>query len=522
MAKLAFGSALREALLEGIQDTAGVIVPNYGPSGRNTFVEPKLDIPMAMSSGKEILSDFSLEDPLKQLGCAILCESVKTMAEYTGDGISAAVLLCNEILRAGQKMLAAGANPIQLRKGIQFASEAACKAIWRAAQPADSFSKLAQIARNSAREEVVGDILVQALEKAGIEGVISIEDSQQRETTICWGGIQYDYGWFASEFANDSTGRVANLYEPYVLLMDKKIESIYEIQSVLEAVSREKKSLLIIAADIRPEVLRLILLNVKRNGLKVVVATAPGHGDSRHRHMEALAARLGALRIHEYNLFELENKGVAVCGKVEIAQVDKNHTQLSGLPQEDSEAILLQKQRIQQMFSQSTNLYDQENLRLTLAILAGQTVTIRVGGVSEVAMFEQKRLLEQALAAVQTAKDTGILPGGGKGFLLGLPEAQGRMAQLSGDEALGAQCVVQALCQPAKTIAENAGVSGSVVVEHLLSSNSLFWGFDARQKDYCDLAQRGILDSAGAVVGALNIAAETAATILTAEAAIYS
>lgn len=521
MAKLAFGNELRDTLLEGIKDTAKVITPNYGPSGRNTFVEPKLDIPMAMSRGGQILQDFSLDDPLKQLGSAILCQGVQAMADHTGDGISATVVLCNDMLCIGQKILAAGANPIPFRKGLLHAAESASRAIWNSAIPANDLVILSQIARNSARQDDVADLMVRALKIAGADGVISVEDSQQREATLHWGGIQYDYGWLAPEFANDTTGRLAQLQNPYVLLMDKTVESIYELQTVLEGISQKHRPLLIIAADMKPEVLRILLLNVKRKSVNIVVSLAPGHGDSRHRHMEALAARLGAVRIDAYSLPELKHHGLELCAQVASAQVDKHHTQLSGLPLGDPGAIAALKRRIIQARSQISDPYELDDLQLTLAILSGQAVTIRAGGISEVAMFEQKRLLEQALAAVHTARETGVLPGGGKGFLLGIPAAQACANTLSDDEARGAQCVVQALKQPTMTLAENAGHPGSVIVNRLLTCATPFYGFDARQNAFVDLAQQGILDPAGSIVGALSIAAETAATILTVDAAVY-
>lgn len=521
MAKLAFGSQLRKAMLEGVHTTAKVVVPNYGPSGKNTFVEPKLDIPMAMSSGARILQDFTLEEPLHQMGSAILCEAVKTLGSHTGDGVSAAVVLCSSMLRTGEKMLAAGVNPMLLRKGMEKASEAAAQAIWNGAVQPEGASFVYQVALNSSKNQEVAKILSDAFEKAGDEGIVTIEDTQDRDTRIRYGGIQYEYGLLASEFANDETGTVARQWNPFVLLVDKKIENIYELQTILEEASKKKVPLLIIAKDIKPEVLRIILMNVRRKTANVVVASAPGHGESRCRHMQALAAKLGAVLIDDQCGIELKNCGLEICGRVESAQIDRKQTCLRGIPNGNPELVELLKKRTKRMLEEADDAYEMEKLQLTQSILSGQTVTILVGGISEVAMFEQKQLLENALSAVCTARETGILPGGGKGFLLGIPAVKECINSLSGDEVRGAQCVLRALQEPVRTIAENAGVSGAVVVDTLLSNDQLFYGYDAAAQQYADLSEHGLLDPAGTIVGALTVAAETAAAILTVEAAVY-
>lgn len=521
MAKLAFGSQLRGKMLEGVKETAQIIVPNYGPSGKNTIVEPQLDVPMAMRSGARILEDFSLENPLMQMGAALLCKGAKGVGGITGDGVTATVVLCRAMLEAGEKLLAAGVNPIPLRRGMEKAAEAAIQGIWDAAIPADEDAIPYKVAFCSSNDETAAQILAEAYSHAGKDGIITIEDTQERNTRLRYGGIQYDYGLAASEFANDEQGTTAKLWNPYVLLVDKKIEDIYELQTILEQVSRKKVPLLIITKDIKQEALRIILMNVKRKAANVVVATAPGHGDSRRRHMEALAARLGSVLIDDQCGLELRHCGLELCGRVEAAQIGRNHTLLTGIPNANPEMVEILKRRTRRLLEETSDSYEIEKLQLTLSILAGQIVTVLVGGVSEIAMFEQKYLLENALSAVRTAQETGILPGGGKGFLLGVPTVRKLMDTLEGEEYYGAQCIEQALLAPVKTIAENVGVSGSVVVNHLLSETRLSYGFDAAKQEYTDLFQRGILDPAGTIVGAVSIAAETAATLLTVEAAVY-
>lgn len=521
MANIQFGAPLRNALIQGIRDTARVVVPNYGPLGRNTLVQPKTDIPMFLSSGGKILEDFSLEDPVKCMGSQILCDGVKTLAGHTGDGVSGAVVLCNAMVEFGSKALGAGANPIRFRRGMEKATQAAVNAIWNRAVPLEAEQDVYPLALHVTGDQQVARILAEAWNLAEDGKTLTIEDSQQGETRIHAGGIRYGYGWMANEFANDETGTAAKQWNPYVLLADKRIENIYELQTILEQTAKKKIPLLMIVKDMKPEVLRVILMNVKRKSANIVVATAPGHGQSRRRHMEALAAKLGAVLVEEHSGLNLKNCGLEICGRVEYAQVDRQQTYLRGAPAGNQDRIQELRRSAQNQLAVTTDAYEREKLQLTLAILAGQTVTISVGGTTEVAMFEQKHRLENGLAALVTAQETGVLPGGGKGFLLGIEAAEQCMASLEDEETLGAKCVAEALTCPLKTIAENTGKSGALVEDAVMASEMLFYGFDGEKQRYVDLRREGILDPAGSVVGALMVASETAATVLTAEAAVY-
>lgn len=521
MAKIVFGESLRKELMEGVRDTCRLVGTNYGPLGGNTLVQPKLDIPMFLNSGAKLLESLALEQPVPEMGSRMLRDSVLTLCDHTGSGASSTVVLCNALLEAGNKVICAGANPVHLGKGMLLAARKAADAIWSKAESLDADTDIYALALHTTQDEETAEILASAWQQADNGSPITIEDSRNSQTQIHSGGIRYEYGWMAPEFTNDETGTCAKLWNPYVLLVDKRIDDIYELQSILESVSQKKVPLLMIVRDMKPEILRVILMNVKRKTANIVVATAPGHGDSRRRHMEALAARLGAALIDEHWGQMLKGCGLEVCGRVEYAQISKDQTILRGIPAGDTEKLTVLQHRALGLLEETTDEYEREKVQMTLSILAGQTITITVGGVTEVAMFEQKQRLEAGLASLLTARDTGTLPGGGKAFLLGLPQVEICIRSLEGDAALGAQCVREALSAPLKTITCNAGISSGIVLENLQRSNELFYGYDITQQSYVNLRKAGILDPAGTVVGALLVAAETAATILTAEAAIY-
>lgn len=517
MAKLAFGAPLRVGLAEGVERTAGVVAGNFGPGGRSTIVEPRTDIPMVMNSGGKILADFSLEEALPRLGSDILLEATKKVARDWGDGVSATAILCRALVQQGGKLLAAGANPIRLREGMLAAARAASESLETMARPVTAEAHYA-IARNASGQEDVARLVTQALEQAGAMGEVLVEDSQRRETTLRLGDIRYDYGWAAPEFANDPSHRLAVLRNPYVLLADLVLDDIYSLQTLLEQVSRDRVPLLIIAREIKPAPLRVILMNVKRGNANVVVSLAPGHGEGRRLHMQALAARLDCPLVDEVTGRDLRHRGLELCARVESARIGKEETILAGLPPENLSRLTPLRARVADMLADTAEEYERDKLRLTQSILAGKTVVIQVGGVTEVEMFQRKQSIENALLAIRSAQGGGVLPGGGKGFLMAIPPIQN--LSLAGDEALGAKCVVEALKAPVITLCRNAGYPGTAVCQRLLELEGEM-GFNARTGQYENMIQSGILDPARTIAGAIRAATETAATLLTAQAAVY-
>lgn len=517
MTKLAFGTPLRVGLAEGIERTAGVVAGNYGPGGRSTIVEPRSDIPMVMNSGGKILADFSLEEALPRLGSDIMLEAVKKVAQDWGDGVSATAILCQALMRHGGKLLSAGANPIRLRDGMLAAAREAEESLKVLAKPVNTYEHYS-IAYNASSQEDVAWLVTQALEQVGPQGEVLVEDTQRRDTTLRIGDIRYDYGWAAPEFVNDPSHRLAVLQNPYVLLADLVLDDIYALQTILEQVSRDRVPLLIIAREIKPSPLRVILMNVKRGNANVVVSLAPGHGDGRRLHMQALAARLNCPLVDEVIGRDLQHCGLELCARVESARIGKEETVLAGLPPENSSRLAPLRARVADMLADAVEDYERDKLRLTQSILAGKTVVIQVGGVTEVEMFQRKQSIENALLAIRSAKKGGVLPGGGKGFLLCIPAIQS--LSLEGDEALGVQCVMEALKAPVITLCQNAGYSGTAVCQHLLDSDRDI-GFNVQTGEYENLIQSGILDPARTIACAIRAATETAATLLTAQAAVY-
>lgn len=519
MAKLAFGAQLHKALQEGVEKTARVVAPNYGSSGKSTIVEPRADIPMVMNSGAKILADFSLEASLQQMGCGILCNGTRQIANSCGDGVSTTVILCNALIRQGEKMLSAGVNPMLLRSGMLKAAQAAVEALERQAIPVRSEKDLYQIARNATRRDDVTELVCQAIDHAGADGEIRVEDTQLRDSAMRIGDVRYDYGWSAPEFANDPTGRMAELHAPYVLLVDKVIRDIYELQTILEQVSYRKVPLLIIAREIKPEPLKIILMNVKRGNAHIVVSQAPGHGEARHLHMEALAARLKCTLIDECYASRIRDCGLEACARIDRATVTREETCLTGLPPEDLLLTTPLRNRLDRMLAQASDDYEKEKLQLARSILVGKSVVIQVGGVTEVEMFERKQCVESALLAVQAARKGGFLPGGGKGYLLGIPPIL--KLELENDARFGAECVAEALKEPIMALAENVGFSGKSVCLHALESADMGHGFNMQTGAFEDLVQSGIIDPAKNIVESVRVAVETAAALLTVQAAVY-
>ena len=461
MAKVYHAQELRNKIFEGVEKLEKVISPNFGPSGRNTVYAQENDIPLVMNSGRKILPQIEPAREAGTLSMRILRDAALETVKEQGDGAAAAVLLAKAMLENGRKFTEAGYSPVAMRKGMAKAADAAADEIKKYGRAVQDRKDIEAIAVSASGDPDIGRLIADVCEKAGPDGAINVEDSQRPETEIRFGGIRYDGGYFSSMFANDFTGRSVHLENPYVMLIDQKIDNIRQIQHVLKEMIGKKSTLLMIVQDMTTEVLNLILTNVKRDVFRVVVAHAPGFGNTRKRNMQALAAKTGAVLIEEYCGYELKDCGLEVCKRVENAVLDKDSTCLKGTPFCDEKRVEILKKRTRELLSQTQDEEVRSEIRETLGILNGDTVIIRAGGTTEPEMFETKQRIESGLAAVRAGVQSGIVPGGGKAFLLGKPAVEKLASQMDPEEEKGAECLLYALQAPVCQIAENAGMSGT-------------------------------------------------------------
>lgn len=521
MADFQYDAPLRTSLISGIEQALRVIAPNFGPTGKTTLIQQQMLEPQFLHSGSTVLRQLSLQDKLEDIGLSLVRSSALRLGSAAGDGVTLAMLLTGAILSKGNSAITAGIDPMQLRRGILASAKAAADTLRDNAQPLTSLETVEAVALIASSDKQTAHIIRDAFEKVSLQGVVTTETSLEPESRILYGGIRYEYGYASPMFANDETGRVAKLENPYVLLVNHDITDIRQLLPILEQTLEQDASLLIIAKEIKEEPLAIILSNVKHGRLKAVVANGPGHGETRRRNMAALSTRIGSALIEENCGIDLSRCGLEVCGQVDSAVIEKYSTLLTGANGGDEDLIRAQQKQTEMLLSETSAEEEIEELKTTLGILAGDSVKILVGGNTQIETDARKHTIDNALFAVYTAVETGTLPGGGKGLLLAVPAVDKIIESADGAERMGAVCVRQALLTPAKTIADNTGFSGSYITACLLEVESKASGFDAAAGEFTDLTKRGILDPAGIVYTALELAAETAASLLTIQAAIY-
>lgn len=521
MAKqIKFGEDARKALEAGINTLANTVKITLGPKGRNVVLDKKFGSPMITNDGVTIAKDIELEDPFENMGAQLVKEVATKTNDVAGDGTTTATLLAQAIVREGLRNVAAGANPMGIKRGIEYAVEEAVKELKEISKPVENKQSIAQVAAISAGDERIGSLISDAMEKVGNDGVITVEESKTIETTLSIvEGMQFDRGYASSYMVTDPDKMEAILDNPLILITDKKISSIQEILPILEPVAQQQRKLLIIAEDVEGEALATLVVNKLRGMLQVVAVKAPGFGDRRKEMLKDIATLTGGEVISSELGMELRDATLEQLGSARQVKVDKDNTTIvegSGEPVEIKARI----NSIRSQIAESTSEYDREKLQERLAKLAGGVAVIAVGAATEVEMKEAKMRIEDALAATRAAVEEGIVPGGGVA-LLNVCDSIRRIAlDAAGDKRTGIEIVLRAMEEPVRQIAYNAGLEGSVIVSNIRSANKPGYGFDAAKDDYGMMTEKGIIDPTKVARSALQNAASIAAMALTTESLV--
>ena len=521
MAKqIKYGEEARKALECGVNQLADTVKITLGPKGRNVILEKKYGSPLIINDGVTIAKEIELKDPFENMGAQIIKEASTKTNDVVGDGTTTAAVLAQAIIREGNKNVAAGANPIILRKGIDKAVETCVAKLKKISTPVEGKQAIAQVASISAADETIGALISDAMEKVGNDGVITVEESKTLKTELnIVEGMQFDRGYASPYMSTDPDKMIAELDNPFILITDKKISSIQELLPILEQVVKTGSKLLIIAEDVEGEALTTLILNKLRGSFICVAVKAPGFGDRRKEMLTDIAILTGGTVITEELGLELKTATLDMLGRARQVKVDKDNTIIvegAGAPAAISQRIV----QIKAQMAESTSDYDKEKYQERLAKLAGGVAQINVGAATEVEMKERKMRIEDALNATRAAVEEGIVAGGGVALLSAIPEVDKLITTLQGDEKTGAQIVRKALEAPIKQIAENAGVNGGVIVEKVLGSKKSNYGYDALTGTYGDMIEKGILDPTKVTRSALQNAASVAGTLLTTESIV--
>lgn len=520
MAQIRFGEALHGDIRSGADQLTRIVSHNYGPVGRNTILDQKYDLPIVANSGRKVLTDFALEEEFSSIGAMLLRDAALKIGGEYGDGAITCTILTNALLNAGYRRIAAGCNPMLLRRGVGLGLEAAVKAIAEISVPCPE-PVLKMAAARIAKEETLGALALEACLAAGPEGVVTVLDSQGRDSHLhIWEGARYDYGLYGREFAAEEASKSTQLHNCRVLLVNRKIRDIREIGNIVVQASQTHTPLLMIVGDMEEDVVKILAANVAAGRVQLALAHAPGYGETRRRHMFALAAKTGALVFEENSGQRLEDCGLEACGTVEYARIDMETTLLRGFPLESPEMVQMLSGLVKKQLASNRYDYEREQLQLTASILNGKNVEIIAGGVTEYEMFERKYLLENAVHAIGNMAHHGIVPGGGRCWLYAANALASCISQLEGDEAAGVQCLREALLKPTEHLAENAGADASPVVRKLLALEDPWTGYDAAAGVFTPLQERGIVDATNTTLELLRTATETAAALWTTEAAV--
>ena len=521
MAKIiSYGEEARRALERGVNQLADTVKITMGPKGRNVVLGKKFGAPLITNDGVSIAKEIELEDPFENMGAQLVKEVATKTNDVAGDGTTTATLLAQAIIREGLKNLAAGANPMVMKKGIAKATAAAIEAIKANSQPVSGTADIARVGAVSSGDEQIGKLIAEAMEKVSNDGVITVEESKTAETySEVVEGMQFDRGYITPYMVTDTEKMEAVLDDALILITDKKISNIQELLPILEQVVQSGKKLLVIAEDVEGEALSTLIVNKLRGTLNVVCVKAPGFGDRRKEMLQDIAVLTGGTVISEEIGLELKEATMAQLGNARQVKVSKENTIIidgAGNPDEI-------KNRVAQIRSQievTTSDYDKEKLQERLAKLAGGVAIIRVGAATEVEMKEKKLRIEDALNATRAAVEEGIVAGGGTAYVNAVPAVEKLLPEVEGDEKTGVRIIATALTAPVKQIAANAGIDGSVVLEKLREANKVGYGFDAYSETYCDMISSGIVDPTKVTRSALENAASIAATLLTTESLV--
>ena len=517
---IAYGEDARKSLQKGIDQLADTVKITLGPKGRNVVLDKKFGAPLITNDGVTIAKEIELDDPFENMGAQLVKEVATKTNDAAGDGTTTATLLAQALVREGMKNVTAGANPMVLKKGIQKAVETAVNAVISHSQKVNGSDDIARVATVSCGDEVIGKLIAEAMEKVSADGVITLEESKTAETyTEVVEGMQFDRGYISPYMVTDTDKMEAVLDDALLLITDKKISNIQEILPLLEQIVQSGKKLLIIAEDIEGEALTTLLLNKLRGTFTCVAVKAPGFGDRRKEMLRDIAILTGGEVISSDLGLELKDTTMAQLGRASQVKVQKENTIIIG-GAGSKEAIAERVAQIRSQIANSTSEFDTEKLQERLAKLAGGVAVIKVGAATEIEMKEKKLRIEDALSATKAAVEEGIVAGGGTALINAIPEVQKLVDSLDGDERTGAKIVLKALEEPVRQIAINAGVDGSVIVNTLLTSGKIGYGYDAYNEAYVDMIPAGIVDPTKVTRSALQNAASVAAMVLTTESLV--
>ncbi len=521
MAKdIKYGEDARKSLQAGIDKLADTVRITMGPKGRNVVLDKKFGAPLITNDGVTIAKDIELEDAFENMGAQLVKEVATKTNDAAGDGTTTATLLAQTIVREGMKNIAAGANPMVLKKGIAKAVDTAVKNITDNSKEVSGSDDIARVGTVSSADETVGKLIAEAMEKVTADGVITLEESKTAETySEVVEGMQFDRGYISPYMVTDTDKMEAVYDDAFVLITDKKISSIQEILPLLEQIVKMGRKLVIIAEDVEGEALTTIILNNLRGTFKVAAVKAPGFGDRRKEMLKDIAILTGGEVITSELGLELADTQISQLGQAKQIVIQKENTIIvDGAG--DKDAIKSRVNQIRSAIETTTSDFDKEKLQERLAKLAGGVAVIKVGAATEIEMKEKKLRIEDALAATKAAVEEGIVAGGGTAYINAIPAVEKMLSSLDGDEKTGAKIILKALEAPVRQIAENAGLEGSVIVDKIRRSRKVGYGFDAYNETYCDMIPAGIVDPTKVTRSALQNAASVASMVLTTESLV--
>ena len=521
MAKIiCYGEEARQALQRGVDQLANTVKITMGPKGRNVVLDKKFGAPLITNDGVTIAKEIELEDPFENMGAQLVKEVSTKTNDVAGDGTTTATLLAQAIIGEGLKNLAAGANPMVMKKGIAKATSAAIEAIKNNSQKVNGTADIARVGAISSGDETIGKLIAEAMEKVSADGVITVEESKTAVTySEVVEGMMFDRGYITPYMVTDTEKMEAVMDDAIILITDKKISAIQDLLPILEQVAKTGKRLVIIAEDVEGEALSTLIVNRLRGTLNVVCVKAPGFGDRRKEMLQDIAILTGGQVISSEVGLELQDAQMNMLGQARQVKVTKENTVIVG-GAGDSAAIKARVAQIRSQIETTTSDYDREKLQERLAKLAGGVAVIKVGAATETEMKEKKLRIEDALNATRAAVEEGIVAGGGTAYLNAIPAVEKLKAEVEGDEKTGVDIIAKALTAPMKQIAANAGIEGSVVLSKVLESGKTGYGFDAYKEVYCDMIPAGIVDPTKVTRSALENAASVSAILLTTESLV--
>lgn len=515
-----YGDDARKALEAGVDTLANTVKITLGPKGRNVVLDKSYGTPLVTNDGVTIAKEIQVADPFENMGAQIIREVSTKTNDVAGDGTTTAAVLAQAIVKEGLRNVAAGANPMVLKKGIAFATDAAVEELKKISKDVEDKTAIAQVAAISASDDSIGQLISDAMEKVGKDGVITIEEGKAMHTELnVVEGMQFDRGYVSPYLVTNTEKMEAELDNPAILITDKKISNVQEILPLLEQVLKNGLKLLIISDDIEGEALTTIIVNKLKGVFNCVAVKAPGFGDRRKAYLEDIAILTGGTYVASDLGYDLKAVTIDMLGTAKSVKVGKENTTIIG-GAGDPEAIKARVAAIRAQIAETTSDYDREKLQERVAKLAGGVAVIGVGAATEVEMKERKMRIEDALAATRAAVEEGIVPGGGVALLSVIPAVKKACKNLEGDVKTGANIVISALEAPIRQIAANAGVDGGVVAATITAKNKANFGYDAAKNVYCDMIKQGILDPTKVTRSALQNAASVAATLLTTEALV--